>query len=89
MAQEEAQYVGAQFQPNVLHWGMEQEDKMYDDWERWARQQILEKAQKRAAFSGEGTPVGMEDVDEDILEDPKPPEPAQLERATAEAPPGT
>ena len=68
VAAEEARYVGAQFAPDVVSWGMALEDAAYDEWEDWSRQQVLEREQKRAAFAG-GTVTAPEELVEEELEE--------------------
>ena len=69
VATEEAGYVGAQFEPDVIHWGMTVEDKAYDAWEAWAQQQVIEKDQKRAAFSGGNTIAVVDSTEAPELDD--------------------
>ena len=52
IAAEEAESTGAVFGKNPLQWGIQVENKQYDDWERWAREQVVLQQQKNAAFAG-------------------------------------
>lgn len=60
IAAEEARYFGANFAPDVVTWGMALEDEAYNDWEQWSRQQVLEREQRRAAFTGENANAPLE-----------------------------
>lgn len=53
VAKEEALHVGAYFGKGPLEIGMELEDKMWENWKRWAREQIDdEEAMRAQMFSG-------------------------------------
>jgi small subunit ribosomal protein S23 len=52
IAAEEAESTGAVFGKNPLQWGIQVENKQHDDWERWAREQVVLQQQKNAAFAG-------------------------------------
>jgi len=53
IAAEEAEAVGAQFGPNIFQWGMQIENKWYNDWEAYARRMIVDNLQREAAFAGQ------------------------------------
>ncbi|KAJ9663557.1 mitochondrial ribosomal small subunit component [Neophaeococcomyces mojaviensis] len=53
IAKEEAMHMGAQPEMSILQWSMKIENKHYNDWEEWSRQQVVEQMQRSAAFSGE------------------------------------
>lgn len=53
VAAEEAQAVGANFGKTLNQKSIEIENQMYDDWERWSRQTIMENMQRSAAFTGQ------------------------------------
>lgn len=54
IAKEEAQHVGAYFGKGPLEVGMELEDKSWENWKRWATQQIDdEQAMRAQMFSGQ------------------------------------
>lgn len=61
IAAEEAESTGAVFGKNPLQWGIQVENKHHDDWERWAREQVVLQQQKNAAFAG-STMVSEEDA---------------------------
>lgn len=52
IAAEEAESTGAVFGKNPLQWGIQVENKQHDDWERWAKEQVVLQQQKNAAFAG-------------------------------------
>jgi small subunit ribosomal protein S23 len=60
VAAEEAGGVGADFGKSLNQKSIELEDQMYDDWERWSRQKVMENMQKSAAFSGQMLDTGTE-----------------------------
>jgi small subunit ribosomal protein S23 len=60
IAVEEARATGAYFGKDLLQWSMDVEDQQYDDWERWARAQVIENMQKTAAFEGGSMPAEEE-----------------------------
>lgn len=60
VAREEALHMGAQPEKSILQWSMQIENKHYDDWEVWSREQVMELTQKNAAFSGEVAPRAEE-----------------------------
>lgn len=60
VAREEALHMGAQPERSILQWSMQIENKHYDDWEAWSREQVVELTQKNAAFSGEVAPRAEE-----------------------------
>lgn len=62
IAAEEAQATGAYFGKNILHWGMEIENKQYDDWEKWSRAAVAEQMQRTAAFAGATMAVEEENL---------------------------
>jgi small subunit ribosomal protein S23 len=68
VAKEEALHVGAYFGKGPLEIGMELEDKSFENWKRWAAQQIEDEQQMRAQlFSGpqtgeEASPEALEEV---------------------------
>lgn len=64
IAAEEAEATGAIFSPNALVWGMQNESKMYDDWEAWSRKQMVEQQQRSASFAGEAAPSEEEAIEE-------------------------
>ena len=53
IAAEEAEHTGAQFGPSILQWGMNNENKQYDNWEEWSRKNVVEQMQRNAAFAGQ------------------------------------
>jgi len=59
IAAEEARHMGAQFGKSAIQIGMGIENKMYNDWENWARQVVNDQANRMAAF--EGTIMASED----------------------------
>jgi small subunit ribosomal protein S23 len=61
IAAEEAESTGAVFGKNPLQWGIQVENKQHDDWERWAKEQVVLQQQKNAAFAG-STMVAEEDA---------------------------
>ena len=61
IAAEEAESTGAVFGKTPLQWGMQVENTHYDDWERWAKEQVVLQGQKSAAFAG-NTVAAEEDV---------------------------
>lgn len=61
IAAEEAESTGAVFGKNPLQWGIQVENRQYDDWERWAKEQVVLQQQKNAAFAG-STMVSEEDA---------------------------
>lgn len=60
VAAEEAEAVGADFGKSVNQRSIEIEDRMYDGWESWSRQSVLENMQKSAAFTGQQLQSGPE-----------------------------
>jgi small subunit ribosomal protein S23 len=52
VAAEEAQAVGANFGKSINQKSIALEGAMYDDWEKWSRQTVLESLQRSAAFTG-------------------------------------
>ncbi|KAG9777531.1 Small ribosomal subunit protein mS23 [Exophiala dermatitidis] len=52
IAAEEARHMGAQFGKSAIQISMQIENQMYNDWERWSRQQVAEQTQRAAAFEG-------------------------------------
>lgn len=52
VAAEEAESTGAMFGKTPLQWGIQVENKHYDDWERWAKEQVVLQDQRSAAFAG-------------------------------------
>ncbi|KAL8711595.1 MAG: hypothetical protein Q9220_004005 [cf. Caloplaca sp. 1 TL-2023] len=50
VAKEEAMATGAYFGKSVLQVGMEQEDKMFEEWKAWAEAQVVDQEQRRAAM---------------------------------------
>lgn len=67
VAAEEAEAVGADFGSSLNQRSIELENKMYDDWERWSRQTVVENVQRSAAFTGQfleagGDTGGVRDV---------------------------
>lgn len=60
IAVEEAEAVGADFGKGLNQKSLEIEDKMYEDWERWSKQSVLEGMQRSAAFTGQQTEPGPE-----------------------------
>jgi small subunit ribosomal protein S23 len=52
IAAEEAESTGAVFGKTPLQWGIQVENTHYDDWERWAKEQVVLQGQKSAAFAG-------------------------------------
>ena len=61
IAAEEAASTGAVFGKNPLQWGIQVENRQYDDWERWSKEQVVLQQQKNAAFAG-STMVSEEDA---------------------------
>jgi small subunit ribosomal protein S23 len=70
VAAEEAEAVGADFGKSLNMRSLEIEDQMYQDWERWSRQTVMENMQKSAAFTGRQlqSGPGAESVG-DVVED--------------------
>ena len=65
VAREEALHVGAVFGKGPLEIGMELEDKVWDDWKRWAQEQIDDEDAARAQmFSGVPTDATTTDSTE-------------------------
>lgn len=60
VAKEEALHMGARPEKSILQWSMQIENKHYDNWEAWSREQVMELTQKNAAFSGEVAPRAEE-----------------------------
>ena len=60
VAVEEAEAVGTDFGKSLNQKSIEIEDKMYDDWERWSKQMVMENMQRNAAFSGQQLETGPE-----------------------------
>lgn len=60
VALEEAMHNGADPDKTVLQWSQEVENKVYDQWEEWARSEVVAQMQRSAAFAGE-TAVEGED----------------------------
>lgn len=52
VAAEEAEATGAQFGPSMLEVGMELENKQYNLWQEWAKDEAGILSQKYAALSG-------------------------------------
>lgn len=67
IAAEEAESTGAMFGKTPLQWGIQVENKQHDDWERWAKEQVVLQQQKNAAFAG-STMVSEEDALADTTE---------------------
>ena len=61
IAAEEAESTGAVFGKSPLQWGIQVENKQYDDWARWAKEQVVLQQQKNAAFAG-NTMVSEDDA---------------------------
>jgi len=75
IAAEEARHMGAQFGKSAIQIGMGIENQAYNDWEKWARQNVSEQTQRNAAF--EGTIVStaeeaLKEVAEDQEQDSRP-----------------
>ena len=70
IAKEEAMATGAYFGKSMLEIGMELEDKEYERWRAWAKKEITEMKQKRAALytGSEAVPVAMVEDEEDTLD---------------------
>lgn len=64
IAIEEAEHAGAIFQKTANQWGLEIENKMYDEWEKWSRAQMLELIAKNSAMAGETMPAEQEALQE-------------------------
>ena len=62
VAKEESLHMGATPEVGPLTWGMKVENKQYDDWERWARGQIMDAIARNAAFSGEVAPAAEQKI---------------------------
>lgn len=60
IAAEEARHMGAQFGKSAIQISMGIESEMYNDWEAWSRQQLVEQMSRNAAF--EGTVASAEDA---------------------------
>ncbi|KAK7532311.1 mitochondrial 37S ribosomal protein mS23 [Phyllosticta citribraziliensis] len=60
IAKEEALAVGAYFGKSPVEYGMELEDKAYDDWKEWAEKEILLVEQQTAAAYGGGEASAVE-----------------------------
>lgn len=58
VAQEEARAVGAYFGKGPIEFGMELEDRAFDDWKDWAVKEIeITQQQQAAAYGGEPAAV--------------------------------
>lgn len=73
VAKEEALHVGAYFAKGPLEIAMELEDRTWESWKRWAREQIDDEEAARAQlFSGarpsEGETMGAEEFDASMEE---------------------
>jgi small subunit ribosomal protein S23 len=72
IAKEEALHVGAYFGKGPLEIGMELEDQSFENWKKWAEQQIEDEQQMRAQLfsgpqAGDETSKGeFEDALEDV-----------------------
>lgn len=64
IAIEEAEHMGAQFKQTAIQKSLGIEDKMYNDWEKWSREQTVDQMQRNSAFGGESMPV-----EEDVLKE--------------------
>lgn len=60
VAAEEARHMGAQFGKSAIQISMGVENEMYQDWEKWSRQTVMEQTSRVAAF--EGTVANSEDA---------------------------
>lgn len=71
VAAEEAEAVGADFGQSINQRSVELENKMYDDWEKWSRQSVMENMQRNAAFTGQmlESSSGAEGVKDVVEED--------------------
>lgn len=57
IAKEEMLHMGATPEKDVLQWGMQVENKHYDDWERWAREELNVQLQRNSAMTGDIAPA--------------------------------
>ncbi len=64
IAVEEAQNVGAAFGPSDMAKAIGVENKMYNDWERWAEQMNMENDARNASFSGQQVSVERRALEE-------------------------
>lgn len=64
VAKEEALHVGAYFGKGPLEVGMELEDKMWENWKRWARTQIEDEEASRAQLFSGSSPSNADELTE-------------------------
>jgi small subunit ribosomal protein S23 len=69
IAAEEATHMGARFTQTAIQKSLRIENKMYQDWEKWSREQTIEQMQKNSAFGGESMPAEQEALKEIEEED--------------------
>lgn len=75
IAAEEARHMGARFGMSYNQVSMKIESAVYDDWEKWAREQLVEQMSKTAAFEGtSGMQVEQEVVRENAEEENQDPQ---------------
>lgn len=65
IAAEEARHMGARFGMSYNQVSMKIESGIYDDWEKWAREQLVEQMSRTAAFEGTS---GM-NIEQEVLQD--------------------
>lgn len=65
VAKEEALATGAHFGKSALDIGMELEDKEYERWRSWAKQELIDRHQKRLASYTGGDERGIPDSQPD------------------------
>lgn len=64
IAVEEAEHMGAVFNKTANQWSLEIENKMYNDWERWSKEQHLDQMARNSAAAGETMPVEQDALQE-------------------------
>lgn len=62
IAKEEMLHMGATPEKDALQWGMQVENKHYDDWERWAREELMLQLQRNSAMTGEVAPAPEQQI---------------------------
>lgn len=71
VAAEEAQAVGADLEETYNQRSLQTEDQVYEDWERWSKQTVLQNTQRNAAFIGQqvGNDSSSLDLDDELPEE--------------------
>jgi len=71
IAAEEAQHMGARFGMSYNQVSMKIESDIYDEWEKWARAEVIDQASRTAAWEGtSGMSLEQDAADGDAEEDP-------------------